>query len=123
LTSLAKQTPHEFKIFLKAALGDKCPPEILTRRKWGFDTPLSRWVTRPELFPWIQSLSSGEAVRRGFLRGKGVRTLTRTPEAAHRAARRVWNLLVLDVWLRVHARKNAPAETLAELLEESVCIR
>lgn len=122
LSSCNKQTPRDFKIFLKKALGAKCPPEILTRPKWGFDTPLARWVAQPDLFAAIRQLDTGEGVRAGLLRPQGVRALTRTPEAARHAARRVWNLLMLDVWLRVHLRPTPPTETLDELIREPACV-
>jgi asparagine synthase (glutamine-hydrolysing) len=121
LTSAQKQTAGDFKIFLKAKLGKKCPPEILTRPKWGFDTPLQQWVTQPELFASLESLDSGECVRAGWLRASAVREMTSSPEAARNAARRVWNLLVLEVWLRVHDRLTPPTESIEELLEPTQC--
>jgi asparagine synthase (glutamine-hydrolysing) len=123
LNSSQKQTHSHFKIFLKQNLGKKCPPEILSRPKWGFDTPLGQWVSQPELFAHIESLDRGEAVRRGLLRPAGIRPLIASPEAAKRASRRVWNLLVMEVWLRIHERLDPPAESLNDLLESAAYSR
>jgi len=122
LTSVQKQTAEDFKIFLKSALGRKCPPSILNRPKWGFDTPLKQWVGQPELFEHIRQLPDGECVRSGLLRESAVREMTESPSAARNAARRVWNLLVLEVWLRVRGESSAPAESLEELLEPECAI-
>ena len=121
LSSKQKQNPREFKIFLKQALGKKCPPRILTRPKWGFDTPLQKWVASPELFNVIRQLDSGECVKSGLMSAAGVQALTATPETCRRNARKVWNLLVLEVWMRVRRRRSAPTETTEELLESAAC--
>ena len=42
-----KQNSGDFKILLKKTLGQRCPPEILARPKWGFDTPCAGWVSNP----------------------------------------------------------------------------
>lgn len=121
LPSARKQTSTDFKIFLKEALGHLCPKEVLNRPKWGFDTPLARWVTSPSIFKHVSRLDSGVCVKAGWLQPEAVRALTASVEAARRAPRRVWNLLVLEVWMRVRRRESAPLESLEELLEESPC--
>lgn len=121
LSSAQKQTRTDFKIFLKQALGHLCPPEILMRPKWGFDTPLSRWVSSPALFEHVRRLDSGVCVQAGWLRPEAVRRWTSSPELARRAPRNVWNLLVLEVWMRIRGRESAPTESLDELLQEAPC--
>jgi len=116
IASDLKQDSQNYKILLKRSLGKRCPPEILNRPKWGFDTPLSRWVQRPDLYDLIRGLPEGTAVKRGLCRSEGVRALTQDVETTGRHARRVWNLFVLDVWLQVHRRLSPPRETLSELL-------
>jgi asparagine synthase (glutamine-hydrolysing) len=111
-----KQNPRDFKILLKKVLGERCPPEILSRPKWGFDTPLRRWVQQPGLYDLIRGLPEGAAVRQGWFKPESVRALVGDPETAGRNARRVWNLFVLDVWLQVHRRPSPPRESLSELL-------
>jgi len=111
-----KQGPQDFKILLKKVLGERCPPEVLNRPKWGFDTPLRHWVQQPGLYDLVRALPEGTAVKQGLLKAEGVRSLVENPQAASRNARRVWNLFVLDVWLQVHKRPSAPQESLSELL-------
>ena len=111
-----KQNRQDFKILLKRSLGRRCPPEILTRPKWGFDTPLSRWVQKPGLYDLIRGLPEGAASKGGMFNPAAVRALVQDPQTAGRFARRVWNLFVLDVWLQVHRRPTPPRETLSELM-------
>jgi asparagine synthase (glutamine-hydrolysing) len=111
-----KQNQHDFKIMLKKTLGQRLPPEILKRPKWGFDTPLSRWVQQPGLYDLIRGLPEGVAVKQGLFKPEGVREFVQDAETAGRHARRVWNMFVLDVWLQVHRRPEPPKETLSELL-------
>ena len=115
-----KQNRHDFKILLKKTLGQRCPPEILNRPKWGFDTPLRRWVQQPGLHELIRTLPEGAAVKEGLFKADAIRELVRDPQTVSRHARRVWNLFVLDVWLQVHNRLTPPTETLSELLGQAV---
>jgi asparagine synthase (glutamine-hydrolysing) len=111
-----KQNARDFKILLKKVLGQRCPPEILTRPKWGFDTPLRFWVQQPGLCDLIRGLPEGAAVRQGLFKAEAIRALVQDSQTIGRNARRVWNIFVLDVWLQVHLRPAAPRETLSELL-------
>ncbi len=111
-----KQNARDFKILLKRSLGRRCPPEILDRPKWGFDTPLSRWVQEPGLYDLIRTLPEGTAVKQELFRPDAIRALVQDAPTAGRYARRVWNLFVLDIWLQVHRRLAPPRETLLELL-------
>lgn len=121
ISAARKQANNDFKIALKDALGRRCPPEILNRPKWGFDTPLKRWVSQPEVFAQLQAIERGECVRQGLLRAEAVHELTANPQSAANSARKVWNLLVLEVWMRVRERMAPPTETLQELLEVEAC--
>ena len=111
-----KQNANDFKIVLKKALGHRCPPEILNRPKWGFDTPLRRWVAQPELYNVLKRLPEGRIVEQGWVKREPLAALIATPEAASVNARRLWILLILEVWLNVHQRTSPPSESLVELL-------
>lgn len=104
----------------KKTLGQRCPPEILNRPKWGFDTPLRHWVQQPGLHELIRTLPEGAAVKKGLFKAEAIRELVQDPHAVSRHARRVWNLFVLDVWLQVHNRPTPPTETLSELMGQPV---
>ena len=116
LKGAQKQSGRDFKIFLKQVLGKRCPPEILTRPKWGFDTPLRRWVRQPAIFKLLHALPDGLCVKEGLFRAAAVRALVSSPEAAANFARGVWSLLVLEVWMHVRRRSSAPAESCMDLL-------
>jgi asparagine synthase (glutamine-hydrolysing) len=111
-----KQNTRDFKMLLKRSLGHRCTPEILTRPKFGFDTPLRRWVRQPTMFNFLKRLPEGFATKQGLFDPHGIKALVPDAITASRFARRVWNLFVLDVWLQVHGRASAPHETLSELL-------
>lgn len=110
-----KQNAQDFKIVLKKALGRRCPPEILSRPKWGFDTPLRRWVAQPDLFEVLRRLPDGLLVEQGWVKREALAELVATPQSASVHARRVWILLVLEVWLGVHGRQSCPSESLVDL--------
>ena len=119
LAGAQKQTPKEFKVFLKQALGHRCPPELLTRPKWGFDTPLGRWVGQPNVLAAMKRLPEGVAVKEGLLSGDAIRSMVENAQTARKFARQLWSLLVLESWLRVRNRMEAPRETLSELLSSA----
>jgi asparagine synthase (glutamine-hydrolysing) len=116
LTASQKQDAQNFKIFLKKVLGRRCPEQILNRPKWGFDTPLRRWVSHPSIFKLLQNLPDGVCVRDGLFRRSAIRSLVVTPERAMNFARGVWSLLVFEIWMRVRFRATPPRESCHELL-------
>jgi asparagine synthase (glutamine-hydrolysing) len=111
-----KQNPREFKILLKQALGKRVPQQILDRPKFGFDTPLSRWVKQPAIFELIRGLPEGFAAKQGLFDPRGIKAMVQDAQTAGKFARRVWNLFVLDLWLQINRRLAPPQETLSELL-------
>ena len=117
LSAAEKQNSREFKIFLKRVLGKRCPPELIGRPKWGFDTPLRNWVGQPEIYGVMRGLPAGVAVRLGLMRASSLKDMVSSPEMARSRARRLWNILVLDCWLRIHRRLEAPEETLCDFME------
>lgn len=114
-----KQVNGDYKIALKRALGSRLPPNLLNRPKWGFDTPLGSWVGGPAIFEALQALRTGALVGQGLISRAAVRSLVSSREGASARARRVWSLLILEVWLRVRGRASAPQESLTELLRSS----
>jgi asparagine synthase (glutamine-hydrolysing) len=113
LPGARKQTRREFKIYLKEALGDRVPDVVLDRPKWGFASPVERWLARPELFRIVQGLP--ERLRE-LLDPRVIRPWVRDAGTASRQAGHVWNLLTLDVWCRVHEAPEPPDIPLTELV-------
>ena len=115
-----KQDAHDFKILLKRSLGKRVPQQVLDRPKFGFDTPLHRWVKEPAIFELLKFLPEGFAAKQALFNPRAISALVQDAATAGKFARRVWNLFVLEVWLQVNRRLSAPQETLSQLLEVAV---
>lgn len=103
------------KLILLKALGDRLPPELLTRPKAGFGIPLGEWLRGP-LKPMVwDTLTSSSFLSRGFT------TANRITEALkeHESGRRdnsyfLWLLLILQLWLAdCEERRHTPCDALA----------
>ena len=118
LAELAATFPHRWKIahgkgkrILLKALGDRLPPELLTRPKMGFAVPLSDWF-RGSLRELLWShLTAPRFLDRGLVSPPFVRQLL----AEHQSRRRdnqqwLWSLLMLEMWFQ---QIEQPAPTLA----------
>jgi asparagine synthase (glutamine-hydrolysing) len=88
------------KQLLRRAVADLVPREVLTRRKRGFNLPLGRWL-REELRDLSYDLLTDETARtRGLLDPVEVRRLIAEHRAGIDHGERLWNLTVLELWLR-----------------------
>jgi asparagine synthase (glutamine-hydrolysing) len=103
------------KLILLKALGDRLPPELLTRPKSGFGIPIAQWFRGP-LRPMLwDSLTSKNFLERGFSSSERMSAIL----AEHDSGRRdnsyfLWLLLILQLWLADHeARLTAPCESMA----------
>jgi asparagine synthase (glutamine-hydrolysing) len=108
LAELAATIPHAWKLsngtgkrILLDAVGDRLPPELLHREKWGFGVPLAKWF-RGELreFLW-DHLTAPSFLNRGIVSPDFLRAML----AEHDSGRRdnnhwLWSLLVLALWLK-----------------------
>jgi asparagine synthase (glutamine-hydrolysing) len=118
LAEFAMQLPHKWKlsngrgkrIFLDA-LGDRLPPELLTRGKMGFGVPLGDWFRGPLRGLLWDHLTSSRFLGRGIVSADFVRVLL----AEHDSRRRdnhawLWSLLVLELWYQeVETRRTSPS--------------
>jgi asparagine synthase (glutamine-hydrolysing) len=88
------------KICLKAAVAPVLPEAILTRKKWGFGSPVSRWMENG-LSDTVQALfRNSELVRLGLIETKAVQQYLRHPVPGEGRLRyqRLWSLLALEIW-------------------------
>jgi asparagine synthase (glutamine-hydrolysing) len=87
------------KYLLKQWLSRRLPPELIYRRKQGFEVPVYDWLTGP-LRSWVQELLlSPGALGEGFFRPKGVRQLVDRMEAGERTlALPVYSLVSWELW-------------------------
>ncbi len=105
---LAARVPHSMKMrqgkgkaILVDAIGDRLPPDLLTRPKKGFGVPLALWF-RGSLkeFLW-DHLTGSTFVRRGIASGPFVRQLLEEHDSGRRNNFHwLWTLLMLELWFR-----------------------
>jgi len=90
------------KAILREALRDLIPPQILTRRKMGFPTPVGSWLKR-QFAPLVEEFVSGpRAAGRGLFNADVVKGMVEE----HRFGRipqgtRLWLLMNLEIWHRI----------------------
>lgn len=94
-------TSREGKVLLRAVLDRYLPRSLFERRKQGFSIPLERWF-KQELRTTIDRLPASEPlIDSGWFRPDGIRTLIEQHVSGHRDhTHRLYNLLILDEWLR-----------------------
>jgi asparagine synthase (glutamine-hydrolysing) len=108
LAALAAKIPHRWKLeggrgkrILLKALGDRLPPELLTRPKRGFGVPLSVWFRGPLRQLLWDHLNGKRFLERGLVRPKFMRTLLEEHDSGRRNnAHWLWTLLMLELWFR-----------------------
>jgi asparagine synthase (glutamine-hydrolysing) len=88
------------KQLLRLAVRDLVPEPILARKKKGFNVPLDRWM-RQELAELSRDLLTDATARgRGLFIAAEVERLLDEHAAGVNHGRRLWNLSVLEIWLR-----------------------
>ncbi len=96
------------KLILLKALGDRLPPELLTRPKAGFGIPLGEWFRGP-LRPMLwDSLTSRSFLDRGFTSSQRIDAVLTEHESGRRDnSYFLWVLLILQLWLVDHESRPA----------------
>ncbi|TWU04638.1 asparagine synthase (glutamine-hydrolyzing) [Stieleria varia] len=89
------------KLILQDTFGSMIPSSIFTRKKMGFGIPIANWF-RSELKPMVHdTLLADDAKISPFLRIDAVREMVRQHEQSEQNhGYRLWNLLILEKWLR-----------------------
>ena len=106
----AEDARREKKWILREALRGWLPDDILDRPKQGFAVPLSSWLrTRPA--GWAREvLLDPRTLDRGYFEPRAVaRLLDRHAAGADGDAKRIWALLMLELWHREFVDAPAPA--------------
>ncbi len=108
LAELAMRIPLAWKLrdgtgkqILRRAIGDRLPPDLLTRSKMGFGVPLELWF-RGSLreFLW-DHLTDSRAIGRGMVSPEFVRSLLKEHDSGRRNNYYwLWMLLILELWFR-----------------------
>ncbi|MEL6104379.1 MAG: asparagine synthase (glutamine-hydrolyzing) [Planctomycetota bacterium] len=89
------------KLLLEDTFGSLIPKSIFTRRKMGFGIPISNWF-RDELKPMVnETLLAQDAKITPYFRREAVQRLVSAHENGEQNhGYRLWNLLILEKWLR-----------------------
>lgn len=90
------ETAFAHKAWLKKAVQDVLPAEILNRPKRGFEPPYASWI-RAILDRFGDIALNGSLVQSGFLEQAQIAKLFRTPQKNYDL---VYRILALEVWLR-----------------------
>jgi asparagine synthase (glutamine-hydrolysing) len=91
----------KLKFLLRELMRDKLPPEVLARRKEGFDIPAHDWL-RQGLKPLLLETLTPEAVQRsGLFRAPAVELALRAHlERRANLGYHLWGLLILFLWMK-----------------------
>ncbi|HBV63257.1 MAG TPA: asparagine synthase (glutamine-hydrolyzing) [Rhodopirellula sp.] len=89
------------KLILQDAFGSMIPKSIFTRKKMGFGIPIANWF-RNELKPMVHdTLLAQDARISPYFRQESITELVRSHETNEQNhGYRLWNLLILEKWLR-----------------------
>lgn len=100
LSPKLKHKKHCDKYLLKQVLYDYVPSSYFDRPKWGFALPLNYWL-KNELNPYIEEYLNPEKIKKqNLLDAKQVeKILTKYKSGDDYLYGRIWNLLMLELWL------------------------
>ncbi|GAB5513371.1 asparagine synthase (glutamine-hydrolyzing) [Rhodopirellula baltica] len=89
------------KLILQDAFGDRIPSSIFTRPKMGFGIPIGQWF-REDFKPLVHdTMLASDARINAYFRPEAIADLVRSHETGEQNhGYRLWNLLVLETWLR-----------------------
>ena len=87
------------KHILKKAMRAVLPPEILTRKKIGFDIPLGVWI-RHELREFVTDVLAPDRMKQhGFFNHNYIETLLKEHfQGAHNHRQLLWPLIIFQFW-------------------------
>jgi len=107
-------------IFIES-VRDLLPPEVINRKKLGFNFPFAIWL-RNELYPLVDFVLSREVVEeRGILNYAAVEELKNRFRTENITYRRVWGLVLLELWLRfTHDQDQKFMDKIYDLTEKSL---
>jgi asparagine synthase (glutamine-hydrolysing) len=101
-----KLGPHGEKLILREAFAGALPEPLRRRSKRAFQTPYRAWL--PPLAERL--VPASRLVRDGWVRADGLAALVSQMEHSSRAMKRLWSVLMLEMWYRTFiAREELPA--------------
>jgi len=96
----------DWKVIMKAALGDLVPPSLLTRPKWGFASPVQNWMRHGLLDPLVRLCENSHLARAGALDPQAMRAFVGDPVIRTHASNWLWALGILEMWYRIYGEGN-----------------
>ncbi len=88
------------KYILIESMREILPPEVINRKKLGFNFPFAIWL-RNDLYPLVDFVLSREVVEeRGLFNYSEIEKLKHSFLTQDITYRRVWGLVLLELWLR-----------------------
>ena len=127
LVEFAARMPERMKVrgmttkyVLRQAMADVLPPEILTRRKMGFPVPVGAWFRGTYRHVVDDVVLGDRALARGLFDPAALRRLVASHvsgEANH--DERLWSLVNLELWQRIHLDGESPDDLRAALARPS----
>jgi len=129
IVEFAAKLPASFKIrgtqqkfILKELMKDKLPPQILNRKKIGFDIPAHEWLRGPLRSLLIDALRDGAAECGELFRTDVIDTYLRLHlERKANVGYHLWGLLILFLWMKKWRIQAASSATPKTLLHAKVC--
>lgn len=102
LPATAKLDGHDTdKVILRKALEGLLPPQVTSRRKHGFDTPVRRWLVEDLGQKFQDIVSLPDFCHLGIVDAESVQSLwSEVVEGTPGSARQAWSLLCLAEWQR-----------------------
>jgi asparagine synthase (glutamine-hydrolysing) len=95
------------KFILKSAVEDLLPKSIIYRKKLGFPTPLSGWLSGPHFDNVEKLLLEPRALSWGVFQPEGLKRLFAEQRSGSRNHyERIWRLLNLELWRRVFIERD-----------------
>jgi asparagine synthase (glutamine-hydrolysing) len=88
------------KYVLRRAMGGLLPPQILTRKKMGFPTPVGRWFRGPFRRVIDEYVLGERAAARGVFNPSYARDLVARHAAGENHTERLWMLVNFEIWQR-----------------------
>jgi asparagine synthase (glutamine-hydrolysing) len=88
------------KYVLRRAMRGVLPPEILTRKKMGFPTPVGRWFRGPFRRVIDEYVLSERALARGVFDPSYAREIVARHAAGENHTERLWMLVNFEIWQR-----------------------
>jgi len=110
------------KQILKSAVRGLLPTSIINRRKMGFPTPWSAWLSGPKA-EWVKRLlTEPRSLARGLFKPHAVRQMLNEHNTGRRDhADHVWRLLNLELWHRIFV--DADPDYLVQIESVSAPVR